>query len=200
MESTSFSQRKNETEVLTVSKIEAAKRQLNTAVTLFFDEGDPVSIHTLSAAAYQVLQDVGKGRIDFDTLAGAECVKEEKKKEFRDLLFKARNFFKHADRDPDATLDFDPWQNKVFLYDSVRIYHHLTGKQTVETAFYNLWFMTRYPEYFHYPKEPDGSLSQLFNAMRSKADPCKLESYSRVLKMMKNKFMQESNPPPHLEL
>jgi len=183
-----------------VSKIDAAKRQLNTAIVLFFDDGDVTSIHTLSAAAYQVLQDIGKGKIDFDTLAGAECVKEEKKKEFLGLLFKARNFFKHADQDPDAILDFDPWQSELFLYDSTRIYHHLTGKQTIEMAFYNLWVMMRYPEYFHYPKDPQGFLFQLFNAIKSQVDPPKLDSYACVLKMMKEKFKRESNPPPHLEL
>ena len=185
---------------LSVTKIDAAKRQLNTAIVLFFDEGDAVSIHALSAAAYQILQDIGKAKIDFDTLAGAECVKEEKKKEFRDLLFKARNFFKHADRDPDAILDFDPWQSELFLYDSMRIYYHLTGKQTVEMRFYNLWFMMRYPGYFNYPKDPKGLLFQLFDTFKSKVDPVKLESYGRVLKMMKDRFKQETNPPPHLEL
>ena len=187
---------------MTITKIDAAKKHLNTAIALFFEEGDAVSIHTLSSAAYQVLRDIGKGKIDFDTLAGAECVKDEKKKEFWDLLFKARNFFKHADRDPDpnGSIDFDPWQSELFLYDSIRIYVHLTGKQTVEMGFYSIWFMTRYPDYFNYPKDPQGFLFQLFNAIKSQVDPRKLDSYARILKMMKEKFKQESNPPPHLEL
>lgn len=185
---------------VSISKIDAAKRQLNTAVGLFFEEGDAVSIHTLSAAAYEVLFAIGKGKIDFDTLAGAECVKEEKKDEFLKLLFEAKNFFKHGKKDPNAALDFDPWLSELFLYDSVRIYVHLTGKQTVEMGFYSIWFMTRYPDYFYYPKDPQGFLFQLFNAIKSQVDPRKLDSYARVLKMMKEKFKQESNPPPHLEL
>lgn len=175
---------------LLVTKIDAAKRQLNTAITLFFQEGDAVSIHTLSAAAYEVLFAIGKGKIDFDTLAGAQCIKEEKKDEFLGLLFKAKNFFKHGKKDPHASLDFDPWQSELFLYDSVRIYHHLTGKQTVEMAFYNLWFMMRYPEYFHYPKDPQGLLFQLFSTLKSRVDPVKLNTYAVVLKLTKDKFNQ----------
>lgn len=43
-----------------VSKLDAAKRQLGTAIRLYFSDGDPVSIHTLTAAAYNILRDVTK--------------------------------------------------------------------------------------------------------------------------------------------
>ena len=43
---------------LKVSKLDAAKRQLETAIRLYFSNGDPVSIHTLVAAAYAILHDV----------------------------------------------------------------------------------------------------------------------------------------------
>jgi hypothetical protein len=43
-----------------VSKLDAAKRQLETAIRLYFSDGDPVSIHTLTAAAYNILRDVTK--------------------------------------------------------------------------------------------------------------------------------------------
>ena len=39
-------------ESLTIPKLEAAKRQLETAIALFFDHGDPVSIHTLAVQRY----------------------------------------------------------------------------------------------------------------------------------------------------
>jgi hypothetical protein len=46
------------TRQFTVSKIEAALRQLETAIQLYFSDGDPISVHTLTAAAYNVLRDV----------------------------------------------------------------------------------------------------------------------------------------------
>ena len=52
---------------LCVSKLEAGKRQLETAITLYFNYGDPVSIHSLSAAAYVIFRDLNKRR------GGSQC-------------------------------------------------------------------------------------------------------------------------------
>ena len=43
---------------IVIAKLDAAKRQLQTAIALFFDDGDPISIHTLACAAYDVIDDV----------------------------------------------------------------------------------------------------------------------------------------------
>jgi hypothetical protein len=40
---------------ITISKFDAARRQLNTAITLWFADGDPVAIHTLAYAAYEII-------------------------------------------------------------------------------------------------------------------------------------------------
>jgi hypothetical protein len=43
-----------------ISKLDAAKRQLKTAINLYFSYGDPVSIHTLASAAREILYDLNK--------------------------------------------------------------------------------------------------------------------------------------------
>jgi hypothetical protein len=43
-----------------ITKIEAAKRQLNIAIYLFFSDYDLISTHTLSAAARGILYDLAK--------------------------------------------------------------------------------------------------------------------------------------------
>ena len=48
-----------------VSKLDAARRQLETAIRLFFYDGDFVSTHTLAAAAFNVLNDLSR-RADGD--------------------------------------------------------------------------------------------------------------------------------------
>lgn len=45
-----------------LEKLEAARRQLETAIKLYFADGDEVSIHTLGAAAYALIQDINKHR------------------------------------------------------------------------------------------------------------------------------------------
>ena len=41
---------------MNISKLDAAKRQLETAVELFFNHKDPVSIHTLTRAVHEILE------------------------------------------------------------------------------------------------------------------------------------------------
>jgi hypothetical protein len=91
---------------VTVSKLEAARRQLETAITLYFAEGDEVSTHTLGCAAYEVIQDLNRKRTGLaqpDDLMlkdmGRRYLKTQAaKKQFYDVLQGPQNFFKHADR------------------------------------------------------------------------------------------------------
>ncbi len=39
-----------------VTKLDCAKRQIETAIMLFFENHDPVSAHTLTGAAYEILR------------------------------------------------------------------------------------------------------------------------------------------------
>ena len=49
-----------DSEFHTISKLEAAERQLRQAVRLFFQRGDDLAIHTLAAATYQIISDLCK--------------------------------------------------------------------------------------------------------------------------------------------
>ena len=44
--------------MLEITKLEAAARQLDTAITLVFEQGDRVVVHTLAAAAANIFSDV----------------------------------------------------------------------------------------------------------------------------------------------
>jgi hypothetical protein len=50
------------TTTLTIGKLDAARRQLSTAITLWFGSDDPVSIHTLAHAAYEIIHTVSRKR------------------------------------------------------------------------------------------------------------------------------------------
>lgn len=45
-----------------ISKIAAAQRQLDAAIRIFFQREDELAIHTVTAAAFQILQDLTKLR------------------------------------------------------------------------------------------------------------------------------------------
>lgn len=97
-----------ETKYIYVSKLDAARRQLEHAIRLYFRHGDVVVIHTLTSAAHQILRDLGKAQgvksIMHDE--GMELIKPERRDEVRKIYAKAENFFKHADRDPEEQLKF----------------------------------------------------------------------------------------------
>ena len=94
-----------EAKTITISKLDAARRQLRTAMTLWFGEGDPVSIHTLANAAYEVIHVISKKRNKYrhDLLFDSDLIKDEYRGEFNKLIKKPGNFFKHAKDDFDDT-------------------------------------------------------------------------------------------------
>jgi hypothetical protein len=68
--------------MIRLGKVDVARRQLQTPITLWFTEGDPVSVHTLVFAAYEVFHFVSKSRnpnrrdLLFDTRVKHEYRKE----------------------------------------------------------------------------------------------------------------------------
>jgi hypothetical protein len=122
-----------------ISKLEAARRQLDGAIELWFREADPIVVHAVISGAYQISQDLNAQRGNRDsTLAGwAELhIKPGHAKEALQIMRKPWNFLKHADRDPDDTLEFDP---AATAYEILLALHGLMalGVQTsdLQTAF-----------------------------------------------------------------
>jgi hypothetical protein len=81
-----------------ISKIEAARRQLDTAIELYLHEFDLLSVHTLAWAAFSIL-------VSYDeaTNAGGVWAKHIRDHPSDDTR-KLANFLKHADRDPLAQI------------------------------------------------------------------------------------------------
>lgn len=101
---------------IVVSKIDAAKRQIDCAIQLWFLEGDEVSVHTLLAASYQVIYDINKRRrTGHDDLYGGTVVNPEHKEQWQKAVKEASNFFKHANKDPESTVEFLPISNIMFM-------------------------------------------------------------------------------------
>lgn len=106
----------------TIDKLGAAARQLNTALELYFEGKEILSIHTLSSASLQLLDDTSKGKYSEYSLES--MLKKEfpllyndpaKVKEIFKLIRKQQNYLKHADKDPHAFLDFDKKQTEGIL-------------------------------------------------------------------------------------
>lgn len=124
-------------EALKLNKLECARRQLETAINLFFQDGDAVSIHTLTCAAYNVIRDVNNGRKGNPMFAKQRYVQMGGKLSLSDLN-EPENFFKHADRDSDAEMTFHPKFAEWLLVDACEKYTELTAESILEFRVFKL--------------------------------------------------------------
>ena len=115
---------------------------------MWFSDGDPVAIHTLAFAAYEILHAVSKARDPNrdPLLFDSGYIKDEKRSEFNKLLKTWAYFFKHGDREPHGIIEFNPKLSELFiLYGIVGIQHcgEILGYE--ESAFL-LWIQIHSPE------------------------------------------------------
>jgi hypothetical protein len=148
--------------VVTVTKLQAASSQLETAIKLYFEYGDPVSIHALCSNAYDVIHALNKKRNDpleandmmlkdFDRFLSSKA----DKKLFHASLNAAQNFFKHGNSDVNSTVTLDTRYTEVHMYEAVHKYGRLVGQCPATMAIYMVWFATLYPGLLESIEIPD---------------------------------------------
>ncbi len=98
-----------------IEKLDAACRQLNTAISLWFSNGDPVSIHTLACSAHQIVHDINKKQGGRDLVYDSLIIKDEYRRDANKFIKQAYNFFKHADNDVYGTIEFKPYLTEFFM-------------------------------------------------------------------------------------
>jgi hypothetical protein len=130
--------------------MEVARRQIETAIRLYFHAGDAVSIHTLAAAGRNVLVNLCAHRqvtnpLLLDQMLAA-FIKPEHHKEVRDTFRAPENFFKHADRDPDGAIAFNPEWSEFFLLEAAAAYATLTGEVPAPFAAFRTWWFIQHPD------------------------------------------------------
>jgi hypothetical protein len=113
---------------MAISKLEAAQRQLDTAIELYLYEQDLLPVHTLAWAAFSIL-------VSYDeaTNAGGVWANQIRNNPSADTR-KLANFLKHADRDPLAQLDelTDEYTHHLLL-EGCKLYYELTQGHTRPT-------------------------------------------------------------------
>jgi hypothetical protein len=128
---------------MNLTKLDAARRQLDTAIELYFGERDPVAIHALAAGAFEVVTALCARAGQPDELF--DLVVPERRGEVLRWWRAAQNFVKHADRDPDAVLEFDPEFTDVVLVLAVRRYSSLSPA-TFSMRGMHAWFFLHNPD------------------------------------------------------
>ncbi|AVA33441.1 hypothetical protein [Cupriavidus metallidurans] len=131
-----------------VTKIDAARRQLITAIRLFFDGGDPVSVYSLASNAWEVIDVLA-------TSAGIESFSKQAREHLPEghtlkyyINEPCRNFFKHAvqDPDPDSAVELLEANVAAILFLAVEDYTRFREGGPVEAQVFQLWFIAVFPE------------------------------------------------------
>jgi hypothetical protein len=126
--------------IVDINREEAIRFQLETAIQLWFGDGDPISTHTLACSALKIAHDV------FEKTAGKKAMLFQVPKERIASITDAQNFFKHARDDHDATLEFNTARIAWHIYDAAHTYKELYGHLTVLMAAFILRFLILHPE------------------------------------------------------
>ncbi len=124
-----------------VTKLDAANRQLNAAIRFLFASGDPIAVHTLALAAANVYSDLVDKHPEVKSWRERIRVDHGMTDaEIRKVLHRAWNFFKHGDRDPDAVLEFDTGEVEYIIFHATLECGEI-AKTSIEMQVFQLWFL-----------------------------------------------------------
>lgn len=131
-----------------LTKRDVARRQLTTAIQLLFEGRDLVSVLSLATNAWEIINALCElQQIESFSRQVRENVPQGKdlKRDYVNSPY--RNFFKHADRDPEATLSEMRADNvDAIIFLGVEDYLRLFGQAPVEFQAYQLWYLATNPE------------------------------------------------------
>jgi hypothetical protein len=131
-----------------ITKLEAARRQIDFSIDHHFSGGDPFAIHTVVAAALGILRALAESRGDVRTHeAFKRIIRPGKEREFWAVMNRASNFLKHADRDPQALLeDVRAEINDGAIFMAASYYADLSGKVSRPMSVFLAWHASFHPE------------------------------------------------------
>ena len=157
-----------------LTKIDIAEAQIRAAVRMFFEGAHPVPVYTLANAAREIVGTIGnKTEVQTTVQDVAETMGVTTKELLRPLVSIA-NFFKHADRDADATLKFDEVDAEVMLQLACYDFHRVTGSgTTVEALTFQTWTNALFPKVAQAPLSTQNHIRmciRLFPGIRRAAD------------------------------
>lgn len=150
-----------------IDKAEAARRQIETAIDLYFDDGDALSVHTLAFASFKVLFDLYPHRNQDGFAAKLDAVIT--REGWRSLSGVA-NFLKHADKDPDALLGpYHPQQGMAIIGLATVLYRRITGELSLKMMAFDNWAEELgYEDLGIEEIDTNAERAQVFAAMRAK--------------------------------
>lgn len=164
---------------VTITKLDAARRELRTAIELWFNDGDPVAIHVLAFSAYEIIHALCRRKGITNLIYNSDMIKKSKRQEASQLLKKAASFFKHAEHDPNTTMVFSPTLSEGFMTFAIIGLQKHGEKLDDDSIAFMKW------QLLHNPKNFTTLAQQLV------ADGVPVEGLSKVMGFSKREFFYE---------
>lgn len=135
---------------LVITKLDAAREQLDTAIRLFFREEAHVSQHTLLAAAHGVLRDVAASRGIKKSFKDSPLIAESERASYLKAVHFPQNFFKHADKDPNNRIAFRYKLMPLLALDTIVLWSALNQEPTHPMRVLLMWIQLEFPDLLSY--------------------------------------------------
>ena len=140
-----------QTRRITVTKLDAARRQLDTAIELSFTDGDPISIHVLAYSSYEIVHRLFR-RAGFkdDLVFDTALLPEDHRGTWNKMIKEAPNFFKHCNRgEANETISFFPGYADLFMITSLHALKRIGCKLNRMEMALTLWALIHLPGAAH---------------------------------------------------
>jgi hypothetical protein len=185
-----------------LTKSAVARRQLATAIDLYFSGGDAVSVYSLAANAWEVIDVLCiRAGVESMSVQARENVPAGKDLKRNYINSPHRNFFKHAESDPDACLEppsITHLEGLIFL--AVEDYIRLHRRSPIQLQAFQAWYLAKYPDKID-PKVANGltdNLQAAFPGLPSLSYPEQLAEGKRAINEASNdpEVLQDARTEP----
>lgn len=169
------------TQRISISKLEAAQRQLNTAILMLFQEADPVAVHTLVGAAVMLMTDLVEHKDpsrSWDRKA-QEATGLDSSQYFR-IMRDPQNFLKHARKDPHQTYELDPGDTEALAFWAVMNASEL-APLSAEAKVFQLWYIAARSPLNDPRHSPLKEAVAVFGDLRGEPRPIRLRRGLQIL-------------------
>lgn len=182
-----------------ITKRDAAEKQLTTAIELFFNNGDPYSIHTLAGAVLGILVPLAdkSGIADHPMCKRwvEENIRTEKKSEYFKVLNGIRNFLKHSSGDASNTVEFDADLNKFYIVMCIDLFCKYYGEISKKIFLFQVWFIYNNPEYYtdRYSAYIQSTLRQFSKPTLNEENWPKFDAWGEAVRLLPNEIIKISH-------
>ncbi|UTG91796.1 hypothetical protein [Geobacter sulfurreducens] len=160
-----------------LTKLDVGRRQIDSAIRMFFSEEDVVALHSVAAAAHGVLRDLARHQGITKSVKDSPLIADTARSEFLRAVNYPQNFFKHADSDPNGKMAFRHNGTAFFVLDAIVLYVALDKPLTHEMVIFLMWAQLRFPDLICY-QPAEEHLAQIRDTT---ADPSAFKTLGRVL-------------------